>query len=85
MTVLEDLPSPEELERLLNDALNALPERCRQIFILSKIEGRKQYDIARMLHISVNTVESQMAIAYRKLRILLNDLSPLILLMLDIR
>ncbi|HIW66223.1 MAG TPA: RNA polymerase sigma-70 factor [Candidatus Alistipes intestinipullorum] len=85
LTVLEDPPSPEELERLLSDALNTLPERCRQIFILSKIEGRKQYDIARMLHISVNTVESQMAIAYRKLRILLNDLSPLILLMLDIR
>jgi len=70
---------------MLNEALSALPERCRQIFVMSKLEGRKQYEIARTLGISVNTVESQMAIAYRKLRAVLKNYSPLLLFLLGIR
>lgn len=85
LTAFDDISSPGELERMLDDALATLPERCRQIFVMSKLEGRKQYEIARMLGISVNTVESQMAIAYRKLRAVLKDYSPLLLFLLGIR
>jgi RNA polymerase ECF-type sigma factor len=45
-----------------------LPPQCREIFFRSKIEGKKHAEIAQELNISINTIESQMSIAYRKLR-----------------
>lgn len=82
LLAFDDISTPDGLEKMLNDALGSLPERCREIFIMSKLEGKKQYEIARELNISVNTVESQMAIAYRKLRVALKDCAPLILFFL---
>ena len=65
---LSFLSKPINLEEVIKNALDCLPERCRQIFIMSKIEGKKQKDIASILQISVNTVETQMSIAYQYLR-----------------
>ena len=56
------------IDERLEQALSHLPEKCRIIFEMNKLEGKKQQQIAKDLHISVNTVESQMAIAYKKLR-----------------
>ncbi len=56
----------EELE-LLTEAIQALPDRCRQIITLRKIYGLSQREIARELGISENTVENQGAIGLRKL------------------
>ena len=58
-------------------AINSLPEKCREIFIKNKIEGKKQKEIALELNISINTIESQMAIAYKKLRVELKDVLQL--------
>lgn len=58
----------ESINERLEQALSHLPEKCRIIFEMNKLEGKKQQQIAKDLHISVNTVESQMAIAYKKLR-----------------
>lgn len=69
----------KSIECLLDSALQKLPERCREIFIMNKLEGKKQKEIAEELQISVNTVESQMAIAYKKLREELKDCLPLFL------
>ena len=55
-------------EDIVKKALDSLPEQCRRIFIMSKIEGKKQKEIADTLQITVNTVETQMGIAYRHLR-----------------
>ena len=63
------------MERL-EQALAALPERCRLIFVMNKLEGKKQFQIAEELSISVNTVETQMALAYKKLRNELKDCLP---------
>lgn len=52
----------------LNQAIEKLPEKCRQIFILNKIEGLTQKEIAEYLGISVKTVENQIAAAFSKLR-----------------
>ena len=35
---------------------------------MNKLEGKKQKEIAEELNLSINTVESQMGIAYKKLR-----------------
>ena len=56
-------PSPEvmagdrqELVRLA-EALAALPERCRQVFILRKIQGLTQREVAKRIGVSEGTVE----------------------------
>ena len=48
--------------------LNELPERSRQVMIMSHIENRKSADIARKLGISVRTVETILYQAMKKLR-----------------
>ncbi len=78
----QDNFSDKNLEKIINDAINSLPEKCREIFIKSKIEKKKQKEIAAEMNLSINTIESQMAIAYKKLRHELKDLFPLFILFL---
>lgn len=61
----EDLTSRIELVR---DLLATLPENCRKIFVMSVVEGMSYADTADKLGISVNTVKSQVKIAYRKIK-----------------
>lgn len=68
-----------DIDTIIQNAIENLPERCREIFVMNKIEGKKQKLIAQELNISVNTVESQMAIAYKKLKEALKDHMPLFL------
>lgn len=55
----------EEME-ILTQAIQSLPDRCRQIFTLRKVYGLSQADIARKLDISVRTVNAQLAIGLNK-------------------
>lgn len=73
--------SEDDIEKAISRALDTLSEKCRTIFIMSKLEGKKQKEIARELAISINTVETQMGIAYKKLRVELKDYLPLFLFM----
>ena len=74
--------SEQDIEHVIAKALDALPGKCKDIFIMSKIEGKKQKQIAEELNISINTVETQMGIAYKKLRTELKDYLPLFLFLL---
>ena len=80
--ISDDIFSENTIEELISKSLEKLPERCRQIFIKSRIEGKKQSEIAQELNISLNTVESQMGIAYRKLRQELKNILPLLCFLL---
>ncbi len=71
--------SQEETEELINRAIASLPDKCREIFIKNKIEGKNRKDIAAELNISINTIETQMTIAYKKLKASLKDMHPLFL------
>ena len=73
-----------DIGELLDNALQKLPERCRNIFIMNKLEGKKQKEIAEELNLSINTVESQMGIAYKKLREELKDCQPLFIFLFAI-
>jgi RNA polymerase sigma-70 factor (ECF subfamily) len=70
----------QELEQRICDALQALPEKCREIFMLNRFEGLKYAEIAQQLNISVKTVETQMSRALRILREKLIDYLGMIIL-----
>lgn len=67
-----DIYEGNEMEKLVREAINCLPKKCRAIFLLSRMEGLKYREISERLGISVNTVECQMGIALKKLRVMLN-------------
>jgi RNA polymerase sigma-70 factor, ECF subfamily len=62
-----------EIDAALKDAVQDLPERCRQVFELSRAHGLRYAEIATTLGISVKTVEAQMG---KALRILRDRMSP---------
>ena len=73
----ENALSADDIEVILNNAINSLPEKCREVFILSRMEGLKYREIAERLNISTKTVENQIITALKKLRVELKDYLPL--------
>ena len=61
----EDFSSKLDVVRELIDSL---PESCRKVFVMTVIEGSSYADTAKNLGIAVNTVKSQVRIAYKKIR-----------------
>jgi len=57
-----------ELELILEKAINNLPHQCREVFILSRYDNLKNDEIAVKLSISVNTVRTHISRALSKLR-----------------
>jgi len=57
-----------ELEQVVREAIAGLPERCREVFELSRAQGMRYVDIASVLEISVKTVEKRMGQALSELR-----------------
>ena len=47
----------QELQRQIRDVLRSLPERSRQVFMMSRFDGLKNKEIAERLDISVKVVE----------------------------
>jgi RNA polymerase sigma-70 factor (ECF subfamily) len=60
----------EEDERLvrLADGIKKLPPKCNEIFQLVIFEGKKYKETADILQVSLNTVKTQLRIAYNMLR-----------------
>jgi RNA polymerase sigma-70 factor (ECF subfamily) len=65
VAVPENVARAEDLQHLIH-AIQALPERCRQVLTLRKIYGLSQQETADRLGIAVHTVEAQGAIGLRK-------------------
>jgi RNA polymerase sigma-70 factor (ECF subfamily) len=78
----ETFSSEEEIEQIIRAAIDRLPPHCRDIFIKSRMEGKRYVEIANEMNISVNTVENQISIALRKLRVDLKDYLPLLLFLI---
>lgn len=57
-----------ELESLIDQTLNKLPDRRLQIFKMHRLEGKKYAEIAVSLSLSVKTIEAEMTKALRTLR-----------------
>ena len=70
---IDDVPDPEqttadrdELSRL-GAAIAALPPRIREVFVLRRVDGLSQRQVAEKLGISESTVEKQMSQGFQRL------------------
>jgi RNA polymerase sigma-70 factor (family 1) len=62
-----------ELEHQVYKIVSQLPDQCQKIFTLSRVDGKKNREIAENLNISIRTVETQISKAIRILRNKLHD------------
>jgi RNA polymerase sigma-70 factor (family 1) len=73
ITLQETAISPEqimitnEMYNNIREAVESLPPRCKMIFKLVREDGLKYKEVAEILHISVNTIETQMTIAIKRI------------------
>lgn len=76
----EKLMMTAEMHRKIREAVSSLPPRCKVIYKLIKEDGLKYKEVAELLHLSIKTVEAQMAIALRRLsqcmQMEINELMP---------
>ena len=64
----EEVVQAQAIEKIIRTLVNEkLPQRCRTIFLLSRIEGLSNQEISVKLGLSIRTVENQI---YRALKIL---------------
>ena len=57
-----------ELEARIYDIVSSLPGKCRQIFVMSRVDGKKNQEIAGELNLSVRTIETQISKALKSLK-----------------
>lgn len=69
-----------ELRSEIHEAINELPDKCKEVFKLSYLHHMKNKEIADILNISMRTVEAHMYKALKFLRARLNHLWLLLLL-----
>ena len=55
-----DRVQESEVRKRIGEAIDELPEKCREVFTLNRFENMKYQEIADRLSISVKTVETQM-------------------------
>src|ERR1700730_6530615 len=67
-----DPPERQQLraaqQRLLNEAVEALPVEFREVFVLREMEGLSYKEIADLAHIPIGTVMSRLSRARRQLQ-----------------
>jgi RNA polymerase sigma-70 factor (family 1) len=71
----EDIMDHRDTERLLMNGIDALPDKCRQVFRMSRFEHLTYQEIAEKLAISPKTVENQISKALKVLKVSLGSLS----------
>lgn len=64
----EEVVLEDALQRAAERAIAELPERCRLVYTMARVQGLTYVEIAAALGISRKTVETQMMRALRKLR-----------------
>ena len=68
-----------EAEGRINRALDDLPDKCKEIFLMNRFDGLKYREIAERLQISIKTVETQMSRALKSLRENLSDMISILI------
>ncbi|WP_316812783.1 RNA polymerase sigma-70 factor [Pedobacter heparinus] len=63
-----DTDADEALLKVLEEALELLPAKCRQVMYLSRFGKLKQQEIAAQMDISIKTVKNHLTYGFQKLR-----------------
>jgi RNA polymerase sigma-70 factor (family 1) len=63
----------DDLDNALQNAVNSLPEKSRQVFRLSRVEGRTNAEIANMLAVSEKAIEYHLTKTLKDLKVRLKD------------
>jgi len=71
---IEDLLEEKELALRLEHAIQRLPPKCRQVFVMSRMQAMSIKQIAEKLHVSTRTIENHLSYALRHLRVEFGDL-----------
>ena len=75
----------EELKTKIEKTIQSLPDRCREVFILSRIEGLKNKEIADQLNINIKNVERHLNRALQSFRKNFTEELPIALILLILR
>jgi RNA polymerase sigma-70 factor (ECF subfamily) len=75
----------EEVKNKIDFTIRNLPERCREVFILSRLNGLKNREIAEKLNISIKNVERHLSRAFQSFRENFSDELPVALVVLVIK
>lgn len=70
----------KELTNKLENIINELPRRQKEVYLMHRIEGLKYIEIAKLLNISVNTIENHMSRALKTIREKLGNYSLVVIL-----
>ncbi|MFB9109698.1 RNA polymerase sigma-70 factor [Flavobacterium gyeonganense] len=71
-----------ELERIINESINDLPPKTRQVFIKKRFENKKNAEIAEEMQVSLKAVEAHMTKALKILKTKLSDYLFLIFILI---
>jgi RNA polymerase sigma-70 factor (ECF subfamily) len=72
----------QELRLKIEKTIQTLPDRCREVFILSRMNGLKNKEIAEKLNINIKNVERHLSRAMQSFRENLSEELPLALVIL---
>lgn len=75
----------KELKSKIDSIVEQLPQRCREVFILSRINGMKNREIAEKLNINIKNVERHLNRALLSFKNAFSDEFPLVLIILVLR
>lgn len=67
-TIQEDSIQDTEAKAVVYQAINTLPPKCKEVFLLSREAELPYKQIAEELDISIKTVENQISIALKKIQ-----------------
>ena len=75
----------QELKLKIEKTIECLPDRCREVFILSRMNGLKNKEIADRLNINIKNVERHLSRAMQSFRKNLSEELPLALVILALK
>jgi len=68
----------QEMEAIIQKTLSELTPKCRKVFLMSRMEGIRNHEIAEELRISVKAVEAHITKALKAFKVSLKDFLPLL-------
>lgn len=71
-----------ELERIINESINDLPPKTREVFIKKRFENKKNAEIAEEMNVTIKAVEAHMTKALKILKTKLSDYLFLIFILI---